>query len=53
MKIAEGFGAVGIAVKSPEDLLPALDKAKTISGPVLIEIPIDYKDNLSRLLLQD
>jgi acetolactate synthase-1/2/3 large subunit len=50
--MAESYGATGLKVRCPEELLPTLKSAKTISGPVIIEIPVDYKDNL-RMILAD
>ncbi len=46
VKYAESFGAYGIRANSVEDLNNALNRAKDINGPVIIEIPVDYKDNI-------
>ena len=46
VKYAESFGASGIRANSVEDLNNALNRAKDINGPVIIEIPVDYKDNI-------
>lgn len=45
-KFSESFGATGITVKNSDELLPALNKAMGCSGPVLIDITIDYSDNI-------
>jgi acetolactate synthase-1/2/3 large subunit len=45
VKFAESFGATGFAVRQVDELLPTLQKALEIKGPVLIDIPIDYSDN--------
>ncbi len=45
IKFTESFGAVGLAVKQADELIPVLQRALTIDGPVLIDIPIDYSDN--------
>ena len=45
VKFAESFGATGYAVRQAEDLIPTLQKALKIEGPVLIDIPVDYSDN--------
>lgn len=45
VKFAETFGAYGFRVNNSEDLLPVLQQAFDIDGPVLIEIPIDYSEN--------
>ncbi len=46
VKYAESFGATGIRANSVDDLNSALNRAKDIQGPVIIEIPVDYKDNI-------
>lgn len=45
-QMARSFGAYGITVTSPEQLLPALQEAQAQKGPVIIDIAIDYTDNL-------
>jgi acetolactate synthase I/II/III large subunit len=45
VKFAESFGAQGFRVNHSNELAPLLKQALTLSGPVLIEIPIDYSDN--------
>ncbi len=42
---AESFGARRFALGSADELLPVLDEAQSIEGPVLIDVPIDYSDN--------
>ncbi|MCU9533645.1 acetolactate synthase AlsS [Streptococcus sp. CSL10205-OR2] len=48
VKYAESFGAKGYRVNSKESFDATLKKAisEAKSGPVLIDIPIDYKDNI-------
>ena len=46
VKYAEAFGAKGFAIKSPDEFAPTLRKAMDMMGPVLIDIPVDYSDNL-------
>ena len=41
-------GAKGFKITQPEEFLRSPKKALEISGPVLIEIPIDYRDNRAR-----
>ncbi|QNA85496.1 hypothetical protein G4G27_17025 [Sphingomonas sp. So64.6b] len=41
VKLAENFGAVGIRAEGPEALRQAIEKARGINGPVLIEVPQD------------
>lgn len=47
VKFAESFGASGFKLHSADDITSILDKANAIKGPVLVEVPIDYKDNPS------
>ncbi|MFD0849760.1 thiamine pyrophosphate-dependent enzyme [Sphingosinicella xenopeptidilytica] len=39
--LAETFGATGIRAEGPQGLREALARAKTVDGPVLIEVPSD------------
>jgi acetolactate synthase-1/2/3 large subunit len=45
VKYAQAFGATGFAIRDPEEFAPVLRKAMELSGPVLIEIPVDYRHN--------
>jgi acetolactate synthase-1/2/3 large subunit len=45
VKFAEAFGATGFAIQSPDELAPTLRKAMETPGPVLIDIPVDYRHN--------
>jgi acetolactate synthase-1/2/3 large subunit len=45
VKYAEAFGAVGMRIRTPEEIVPTLRKAFDMPGPVLIDVPIDYRDN--------
>lgn len=45
LKLAESFGWVGMRVENSRDLLPALNDAFAQEAPVLITIPIDYREN--------
>jgi acetolactate synthase-1/2/3 large subunit len=47
VKFAESFGARGYKVTSVDQLVPIINAALSENGPVLVEIPIDYKDNLA------
>lgn len=53
VKFAESFGAHGIAIGSPDEIIPALQEAQAIDGPVLIDVPIDYCDNAELFELTD
>ncbi|MBS7576296.1 MULTISPECIES: acetolactate synthase AlsS [unclassified Enterococcus] len=46
VKYAESFGAKGYRVSNASELATTFKKALTESGPVIIDIPIDYKDNI-------
>jgi acetolactate synthase I/II/III large subunit len=46
VKHAESYGAVGIRVNSPDELEAVMKKALETPGPVVVEIPIDYSENL-------
>jgi acetolactate synthase-1/2/3 large subunit len=45
VRFAEAMGAKGFAVERAEDFLPVLQRAMTMSGPVLIDVPVDYSHN--------
>ncbi len=45
IKVAEGFGAVGLRLKTAGDFEPMLRDAFTREVPVIIDVPIDYSDN--------
>jgi acetolactate synthase-1/2/3 large subunit len=42
---AESFGAKGLRIKSPDEIAPTLKRALAMEGPVVIGIPVDYRDN--------
>lgn len=46
VKYAEAFGAKGFRVNKAEDIAPIFKKAMELDGPVLIDIPVDYSDNI-------
>ncbi|MBR9699099.1 acetolactate synthase large subunit [Candidatus Woesearchaeota archaeon] len=46
VKYAEAYGAKGLKVESADDLKNKLDEAFSHDGPVLIECPIDYSENV-------
>lgn len=52
---AQSFGATGLHVTTPAELDAALTTAFTTPGPVVIDIPVDYRDNpaLQSTLLAD
>ncbi|RMX17972.1 acetolactate synthase AlsS [Legionella jordanis] len=42
---AQAFGAKGYNLTSPNDIVPVLKEAQQQTMPVLINVPIDYRDN--------
>lgn len=45
VKYAEAFGAHGLMIDTPEQIVPVLKRAFEIPGPVLIGVHVDYRDN--------
>ena len=50
VKMAESFGAIGLRVMNESELMPALLHAQKCTKPVIIDIAIDYSDNLKKLV---
>lgn len=46
VKYAESFGAKGYRVEQAQDLLPTLDKAFADNTVVIIDVPVDYSENM-------
>ena len=46
LKLAEAFGWFGHKVENSKDLLATLETAFNETGPSLIVIPIDYRENM-------
>lgn len=46
VKFAESMGAVGYRIEKTEDLLPTLKKAFKQDRPVIIDCPVDYRENM-------
>lgn len=55
VKYAESFGAKGFRSTSPAELTQLLQKALKENGPVIIDVPVDYKDSstLGETILPD
>lgn len=55
VKYAESFGAKGLRVTQTDQLAATLAEAFQASGPVIVQIPVDYRDNqqLKSQLLTD
>jgi acetolactate synthase-1/2/3 large subunit len=45
VKFAESMGARGFTIGSPDEVGPVLRKAMALDGPVLVGVPVDYRDN--------
>jgi len=45
VRFAEAFGAKGLNIERPEEISPTLKKALAMEGPVLVGVPVDYRDN--------
>ena len=43
---ARSFGIAGFRVASAADLRSTLERAFAVPGPALVEVPIDYRENL-------
>ena len=43
---AQSFGIAGFRPESAADLVPTLQRALGVDGPALVEVPIDYRENL-------
>jgi len=46
VEYARSFGIAGFRPSSAGELLPTLRRALDVDGPALVEIPIDYRENL-------
>jgi acetolactate synthase-1/2/3 large subunit len=45
VQFAKSFGAMGLKVETPDEIAPTLKRALAMEGPVVIGIPVDYRDN--------
>ena len=45
VKHADAFGAKGFMIQQPEDIAPVLKKAFDATGPVIVGVHVDYRDN--------
>jgi acetolactate synthase-1/2/3 large subunit len=46
VKFAESFGGLGYRIKATDELKPALEEAFSKNKPVIIDCPVDYRENL-------
>jgi acetolactate synthase I/II/III large subunit len=45
VRFAEAFGAKGLRIERPDEISSTLKKALAMEGPVLVSVPVDYRDN--------
>lgn len=45
VQLAKAYGAEGMRIEGAEELKPTLEKALGIGKPVVIECPVDYREN--------
>jgi acetolactate synthase-1/2/3 large subunit len=45
VRFAESFGATGLRIENSDQIAPTLRKALALQGPVVVGIPVDYRDN--------
>ncbi|HXG31320.1 MAG TPA: acetolactate synthase large subunit [Thermodesulfobacteriota bacterium] len=46
VKFAESFGAIGYRVQAADELKPVLEEAFSKDRPVVVDCPVDYRENL-------
>ena len=46
LQLAAAFGIAGFRIESAEALLPTLAQALSLPTPVIIEVPVDYRENV-------
>ena len=45
VRFAQAFGAQGLRIDRPDQIAPTLKTALGMQGPVVVGIPVDYRDN--------
>jgi acetolactate synthase-1/2/3 large subunit len=45
VRFAEAFGAKGLRIETPDQISPTIKKALAMQGPVIVGVPVDYRDN--------
>jgi acetolactate synthase I/II/III large subunit len=45
IRFAEAFGARGLRIENPDQIAPTLKQALAMQGPVVVGVPVDYRDN--------
>lgn len=46
VKLAESFGCRGLRVEAADELVPALEEAFAGRGPCVVDVPVDYRENM-------
>ncbi len=46
VKLAEAYGCTGIRVRTDDEIMPAIQKARSIPGPVVIDFVVDPEANV-------
>ena len=44
IKLAEAYGAKGLRATKPEEVVPAIKKALSVKGPVIIEFIVEQEE---------
>lgn len=44
---AKSFGAGALRITKPDDIIPVMKKALRMDGPVIVDMPVDYKNNIA------
>jgi acetolactate synthase-1/2/3 large subunit len=45
VRFAEAFGAKGFSIETPDQISSTIKKALATQGPVVVGVPVDYRDN--------
>src|SRR5215470_11619450 len=45
VRFAEAFGAKGLRIETPDQVSSTIKKALEMQGPVIVGVPVDYRDN--------
>jgi len=45
VRYAEAFGATGLRIETPDRISSTIRKALAMPGPVIVGVPVDYRDN--------
>jgi acetolactate synthase-1/2/3 large subunit len=45
VQYAEAFGAAGLKIEAPDQISSTIKRALNMQGPVIIGVPVDYRDN--------